>query len=425
MALCGGLPLALRVAAARLVARPDWTLSHLAERLNDATRRLDLLEHADLAVRASLSVSIRHLREDPSGQDAARLFALLGLLDLPTHTVAATAALTGWHEHRVEEALDSLLLDPAAALALSGYEADRPGIALGTAEEASDWTEQERDNLVAACQQAMAVQDDPRTAFGLVATVYWPLVSKGLNHEVIELQTRALEIAVACGDHAAEAMGNHLLGWRYQALGRLPDATWHLEQALVCWERANLPERMMSTYNGLGIAYAQMGRFDDALDAMEKGRTLAVTSGRREFQAAFLGNTAMIYVKLGRLTEAISTAQAGVALWAGLGHPFREGTAYDTLANAFRRAERFDDAESAYRKAIELQRQGRYPFGEAASEWGLGQTYHDQGRRVEAWACWRRALAILRDIDLLTQEEVERLLSQDVPETPAPIRNSL
>jgi DNA-binding SARP family transcriptional activator len=482
VALCGGLPLALRVAAARLVARPDWTLSHLAERLNDATRRLDLLEHADLAVRASLSVSLRHLREDPSGQDAARLFALLGLLDLPTHTVAATAALTGWHEHRVEEALDSLqnvrllepagparyrmhdlvrihareqagdlseperhaaavrrvlhhylataktaslLLDPAAALALSGYEADRPGITLGTAEEASDWTEQERDNLVAACQQAMAVQDDPRTAFALVATVYWPLVSKGLNHEVIELQTRALEIAVACGDHAAEAMGNHLLGWRYQALGRLPDATRHLEQALVCWDRANLPERMMSTYNGLGIAYAQMGRFDDALDAMEKGRTLAVTSGRREFQAAFLGNTAMIYVKLGRLTEAISTAQAGVALWAGLGHPFREGTAYDTLANAYRRAERFDDAESAYRKAIELQRQGRYPFGEAASEWGLGQTYHDQGRRAEAWACWRRALAILRDIDLLTQEEVERLLSQDVPETPAPIRNSL
>ncbi|TMR24887.1 tetratricopeptide repeat protein [Nonomuraea turkmeniaca] len=319
---------------------------------------------------------------------AERIVALCGgLLDLPTHTVAATAALTDWHEHRVEEALDSLqnvrllepagparyrmhdlvrihareqagdlsgperhaaavrrvlhhylataktaslLLDPAAALALSGYEADRPGIALGTAEEASDWTEQERDNLVAACQQAMAVQDDRQTAFGLAATVYWPLASKGLNHEVIELQTRALEIAVACGDHAAEAMGNHLLGWRYQALGRLPDATRHLEQALICWERANRPERMMSTYNGLGIAYAQMGRFDDALDAMEKGRTLAVASGRREFQAAFLGNTAMIYVKLGRLTEAISTAQAGVALRAGLGHPFREGTAAQT-----------------------------------------------------------------------------------------------
>ncbi|WP_431932890.1 NB-ARC domain-containing protein [Nonomuraea jabiensis] len=46
---CGGLPLALRIAAARLAARPDRTLSCLADQLADPDHRLDALEHADVA----------------------------------------------------------------------------------------------------------------------------------------------------------------------------------------------------------------------------------------------------------------------------------------------------------------------------------------------------------------------------------------
>ncbi|NRQ40785.1 hypothetical protein HII36_54625, partial [Nonomuraea sp. NN258] len=82
--LCGGFPLALRIVGARLAARPDWTLSDLEIRLADATRRLDTLEYADLAVRASIAVSHHHLREEPAGRDATHLLPLLGLLGLPT-----------------------------------------------------------------------------------------------------------------------------------------------------------------------------------------------------------------------------------------------------------------------------------------------------------------------------------------------------
>ncbi|MCF6468257.1 hypothetical protein FAF44_07560, partial [Nonomuraea sp. MG754425] len=78
--LCGGFPLALRIVGARLAARPDWTLSDLEVRLADATRRLDVLEYADLAIRASIAVSHHHLQEEPAGRDAAHLLPLLGLL---------------------------------------------------------------------------------------------------------------------------------------------------------------------------------------------------------------------------------------------------------------------------------------------------------------------------------------------------------
>ncbi|WP_189243868.1 AfsR/SARP family transcriptional regulator [Planobispora rosea] len=52
--LCGRLPLALRIAAARLRAHADRPVRELADRLGDERQRLDELEADDLALRASL-----------------------------------------------------------------------------------------------------------------------------------------------------------------------------------------------------------------------------------------------------------------------------------------------------------------------------------------------------------------------------------
>ena len=64
---CGRLPLAIRIAGARLAARPTWPLRELAERLADATRRLDELTIDGLAVRAALTSPFR-----PSGAALTR-----------------------------------------------------------------------------------------------------------------------------------------------------------------------------------------------------------------------------------------------------------------------------------------------------------------------------------------------------------------
>ncbi|MGC7094286.1 BTAD domain-containing putative transcriptional regulator [Amycolatopsis lurida] len=74
--LCGALPLGVRIAGARLAARPAWRLAHLAAQLRDA--RLDRLATGDLAVRASLTLSYRGLEERER-----RLFRLLGLFEVP------------------------------------------------------------------------------------------------------------------------------------------------------------------------------------------------------------------------------------------------------------------------------------------------------------------------------------------------------
>ncbi|MDQ0364979.1 AfsR/SARP family transcriptional regulator [Catenuloplanes indicus] len=73
--LCGRLPLAIRIAGARVLGRPHWDVARLADALRDERGRLDELTVGDLAVRGSLRLSYQALPDD-----AARLLRRLGLL---------------------------------------------------------------------------------------------------------------------------------------------------------------------------------------------------------------------------------------------------------------------------------------------------------------------------------------------------------
>jgi hypothetical protein len=86
--LCGWLPLAVRIAGARLASRPQWRLALLAERLAHEHRRLDELSTGDLEVRASVALSYRGREEQER-----RLFRLLGLLVAPSFPTWVAAAL--------------------------------------------------------------------------------------------------------------------------------------------------------------------------------------------------------------------------------------------------------------------------------------------------------------------------------------------
>jgi hypothetical protein len=110
--LCGLLPLAIRVAGARLRGRPNWTIDSLAERLSDEHRRLDELAAGDLEVRASFALSYRGLRDHD-----ARLFRSLSLLTGPDFTAEAAAKMIAttlpMAEQSIERLLDSQLLEPS------------------------------------------------------------------------------------------------------------------------------------------------------------------------------------------------------------------------------------------------------------------------------------------------------------------------
>lgn len=85
---CGLLPLAVRIAGARLAGRPHWSLADLARSLRDSPSRLRRLAFGGMSVEATFDVSYRGLHAD-----AARALRLLGLADLPDFVDWMAAAL--------------------------------------------------------------------------------------------------------------------------------------------------------------------------------------------------------------------------------------------------------------------------------------------------------------------------------------------
>lgn len=110
--VCGGLPLAIKVAGARLRTRPNWKVDDLARRLADTRGRLDWLQLGDLGVRTSLVQSVSCLTDDQQ-----RLLCRLGLLGTGEFAGWVTAALLDRDLGEAERVLDDLveahLVEPA------------------------------------------------------------------------------------------------------------------------------------------------------------------------------------------------------------------------------------------------------------------------------------------------------------------------
>ena len=342
---CAGLPLAIRICAARLVTRSGWTIRAMAGRLHDEHRRLDEMRAGDLAVRASFQVSFTSLpaSTDKQGIDPARAFCLLGLWQGPSISSAAAAALFGVPEYSAEDALEVLvdthLLEsvahgpvpvprpaprlrrrtgrgrpargragrrghPPAHLVHAhrrrrrhgrgtaavqrtagrrGRRDDVPPLSFATSEEALAWYDDERANLVAATRQA-AGSGLHEIAWRLPAPLFQMFSSRGNWADCIATSRIALESARQVGNRQGEA-------WILNNLGDALGFTRHSE-GIDCLERSlairrEIGDRMgeAQAANNLADAYHWLGRTDEALElyrrALELNRAVGYRLRRR------------------------------------------------------------------------------------------------------------------------------------------------
>ncbi|MEU3744956.1 MULTISPECIES: tetratricopeptide repeat protein [Streptomyces] len=100
--LCGRLPLALRLAAARLRHRPGWTVGILAERMAEGAS--EGASEVDAEFGAAFAMSVRQL-----DRARARLFRQLGLLPGESFDAYAVAALADLPLREARASLEDLL----------------------------------------------------------------------------------------------------------------------------------------------------------------------------------------------------------------------------------------------------------------------------------------------------------------------------
>ena len=326
--LCAGLPLALRVTAARLTARPSLPIADLAAELADEQRRLALLEVDDTGVAAALRLTLCTLPGH-----ATDLFSALGALPGPEvdrHAAAAIAATTPaaaaeslarladahllnepapgrytmhdlvrLYARRLAEEADRDGADPdllprlldhylrtALAAAAAAEPDDRPCCALpedaredhGTPRfagraEAFAWYEAQRENLAAATAAARAAGLDER-AWRLVV-LQWPYICGYVRDEWAPLLEQGLAAAVAVGNPDAESKVRALYGWVLTEEGRLTEALTHLELAPGLAARAGDPCSEATALVNLAIALDRSGVGDASLGHVERALDLA------------------------------------------------------------------------------------------------------------------------------------------------------
>ena len=110
---CGRLPLALRIAAARLLSRPEWSIETYADRLSESSHRLAELAVGEVSVAASLEISYAAMPAE--AQRAFRLCSLISAYDFDPAPASALLdrdpAIT---QRLLEDLVDANMLQTAS-----------------------------------------------------------------------------------------------------------------------------------------------------------------------------------------------------------------------------------------------------------------------------------------------------------------------
>ncbi|MFC9331346.1 BTAD domain-containing putative transcriptional regulator [Kitasatospora sp. NPDC057015] len=429
---CGLLPLAVRIAAARLASRPRWSVSDLARRLADQRKRLDELQMGNLAVETTIGLGYGQLRPVE-----ARAFRLLSLIDSPDLPLRAVAALLDTDEDQAEQLAESLveanmlecfapgryryhdllrlyaqrqnekladtaeqraavlrlldLLLPTMRNAAQAIEPDEQlpeplnslgstGLRMATSTDAQSWLRTEVALLLSSVEAAVHGPSELlRPAVDLLIVLDSMVEDPTHGPRVRSILETAAANAEESGDASALARIHFALGTLHHVTGEFQKAELSLRRSLELQGAQDVTMLRSMVTNTLGTILSIADRSAEALPFFEQALAISRVIGAPNGVARLLGNIARAQLDVGQSESAIVSAQEAVATARGCDN----GPCL---------------ADTLYQLGIVLSATGS-PTGAVTHLREAHQLYRSQQNRLrEAYTLTRLASSLLADL---------------------------
>lgn len=455
---CGYLPLALRIAAERLVASPHLRPRDLVAELAQARERLDALSTEDdefATIRAVFSWSYHCLTPDD-----ARMFRLLGLPTGPDISLAAAARLADVPPPRARRILDRLvaahmlqenspqryrLHDLLRVYAAECAENDEsaaecqaavsrlltwythtsnaaarviapqlfrsasflpanlpdgdPACAVFTDRPAAlAWSDAERVNLVAAVSQAFEV-NEYALAWHLPVILLGFFLVRRPHMEWIATHHVALAAARILHEHDAEIWLQTSIAIAFREIRQYDIALENLHEALIGWREIGRPWGEAWALRDIGRIYREaQGRTEDAIDYFQKAIALHVADGDAWGEAVALSMLALARDSLGSHEQAVRDLNRALALFRDQNDQRCVAGALCDLGLVYGHLGRNQEARKNLEQALAVHQAGGYPYGQARAHERLATVLRRLDQEKKAEEHWHAAIRIFDNL---------------------------
>lgn len=366
-ALCEELPLAIRIAGAKLAARPHWRIEQLNHRLALEEHRLDELQHGGLRLRTSIAVTYDALTDR-----AKRLFQLLSTLrtaDFPSWVAAPLLDVP------IEEAEE--LLENLADSRLLEAEPVTYGQTVQTRFRMHDII-----RTFAREKHAAEPQDAQLDALHRVFAARLWLAENAYHREYGGYGTMIQGPAPRWAMPAAvtDRFVVNPLSWfeleRQSILAEVRHAA-EVGSDDHCW---NLALLAVTLYEAHGYLGDWRTTHETALAAVRR-------TGNQLGQAAMLYSLGALSIVECDLEEAVEHLGTAVSLFHGLGHAHGEALAIRNLAFVNRVRGDLNTAQDQYEHSLVVLRAVGDQIGEAHVLSGMAQIHLDRDESAQAQHC--------------------------------------
>ncbi|MFI6499028.1 AfsR/SARP family transcriptional regulator [Nonomuraea typhae] len=452
IALCGRLPLALAIVAARAATRPHFPMSRLARELRGSGDVLDALHSADRStdIRSVFSWSLLRL---PAA--AQRMFRLIGLhpgTEFSLHSAAALAAgtvretrarlteladaqlvmegqtgrfrchdllrayaldLTMKHEAKaerraaVQRVLGHYLQTAFAAERLINPFRDPPDmpppdpcvipVPLASADEAMTWFAAEHAALLAAVDNASVHRFD-----GLCWRLAWA-ISTYLDrqahwHDLAGTGGTALAAAGRIDDLTGRAQSHRGIARAHARQNRHDEARHHLHSALALFDELGDQIGQAYAHRNIAAMLDAQNRDHEALKHAARALELYRASGHKAGLADALNAVGWFECRVGEHRRGLDHCREALALHEELHDLGGQAQTWDSLGYAHHHLGDIATALTCYERAISQFRALGDRYNEAVAYSRMGDAHQAGGDDHGARAAWRRSLAIFAEI---------------------------